>query len=95
MCKPTFYLYLILASMKYVTWEPTRSKCTCISFLQIFGRFAVTQDSSISEQLDAGFRYFDMRIADVLAAFNDTNFYWWHSLTGDSIYSGAHESNCR
>ena len=48
-----------------------------------------TQGDDLQRQLDAGFRYFDLRIADC-DVFNDT-FFWWHGITADTIFEGLEQ----
>ncbi len=46
-------------------------------------------DKELEMQLHAGYRYFDLRIADA-EIFNDT-FRWWHGLSGDKIFDGLQQ----
>ncbi|ELU00255.1 hypothetical protein CAPTEDRAFT_217638 [Capitella teleta] len=49
----------------------------------IIANWSKTQDSSLGEQCEAGFRFFDMRIADLED--EDGSFRWWHGLAGFEI----------
>ena len=48
-----------------------------------------TQTDDLGQQLQHGFRYFDLRIADC-ELFNDT-FFWWHGITADTIFQGLEQ----
>ncbi len=51
--------------------------------------WSITQDRDLSAQLQAGYRAFDLRIADV-EQFGDT-FRWWHGLSADEIFEGLQQ----
>ena len=48
---------------------------------EVLVNWSLTQDMDVLAQLEAGFRQFDLRVADCLS-FNDT-FRWWHGLSGN------------
>ena len=58
---------------------------------QLVVAFAVTQTTSLQQQLELGYRRFDLRIADTQQFYNDT-FFWHHSITGDAIFEGMSAS---
>lgn len=54
------------------------SKICCVR--KIMRRWAVTQDKTITEQLDAGVRYFDLRVARKPKDTNPTRLFFYHGL---------------
>ncbi|XP_060884039.1 PI-PLC X domain-containing protein 2-like [Labrus mixtus] len=62
--------------------EPARlkilSQICCARLIE--NRWAVTQEETITQQLDAGVRYFDMRIARKPNDTNPTRLFFYHGL---------------
>ena len=56
---------------------------------QILANWSLTQSEDLRAQLEAGFRMFDLRIADVGDI--DGTFRWWHGITGDTIEEGLED----
>ena len=54
---------------------------------QTLSNWSITQVDNFWRQLGDGYRYFDLRIADVEED-DDGNFRWWHVVTGDKIQEG-------
>ena len=54
---------------------------------QTLSNWSITQVDNFWRQLGDGYRYFDLRIADVEED-DDGNFRWWHGVTGDRIQEG-------
>ena len=50
--------------------------------------WSLTHDTNLEQQLAEGYRWFDLRVADVLIYDDEDTFRWWHGLTGDAIEPG-------
>ena len=73
------YLVYKLALLQFVQgFEP-----------QLLSNWTRTQRHTLGEQCRAGFRYFDLRIADMEE--EDGSFRWWHGPTGHEIQLELHE----
>ena len=56
----------------------------------VLTNWSKTQQNDFKSQLEAGFRTFDLRVADMNSVENGT-FRWWHGVTGDEIEEGLNQ----